>query len=159
VALTRAEKQAFLSYATTRYKYGSLTGSEPSRFIEEIEPEFLDMPRQAPIRGLSDSPVSFNPKSNFWKGNLEPKSEKQKFIPPAIPKGLKRMEPSVPSNTDHTQENRNIQPGLAVEHEKFGKGKVLQIEGVADNRKATIFFAEVGEKQILLKFARLKIIG
>jgi DNA helicase-2/ATP-dependent DNA helicase PcrA len=159
VALTRAEKQAFLSYATTRYKYGNLTGSEPSRFIEEIEPEFLDMPRQAPIRGLADSPVSFQPKSNFWKGNLNPKTEKPKYTPPPIPSGLKRLEPSVPSTVNFTQENMNIQPGVEVLHEKFGQGKVLRLEGSADNRKATIFFPSSGEKQILLKFARLKVVG
>jgi DNA helicase-2/ATP-dependent DNA helicase PcrA len=159
VALTRAEKQAFLSYANTRYKYGNLTGSEPSRFIEEIEPEFLDMPRQAPIRGLADSPVSFQPKSNFWKGNLEPKTEKPKYTPPPIPSGLKRLEPSVPTTVNFTQENMNIQPGVEVLHEKFGQGKVLRMEGSADNRKATIFFPSSGEKQILLKFARLKVLG
>ena len=159
VALTRAEKQAFLSYATTRYKYGSLTGSEPSRFIEEIEPEYLDMPRQAPIRGLADSPVSFQPKSNFWTGNLSKKPERPAYTPPPIPSGLKRLEPSVPSSVNYSQDNQAIQPGVEVIHEKFGQGKVMQLEGSGDSRKATIFFPSSGQKQILLKFARLKIVG
>ncbi|MBX7183090.1 MAG: UvrD-helicase domain-containing protein [Bacteroidia bacterium] len=159
VALTRAEKQAFLSYATTRYKYGSLTGSEPSRFIEEIEPEYLDMPRQAPNRGLADSPVSFQPKSNFWTGNLSKKPERPAYTPPPIPSGLKRLEPSVPSSVNYSQDNQAIQPGVEVIHEKFGQGKVMQLEGSGDSRKATIFFPSSGQKQILLKFARLKIVG
>ncbi len=157
VALTRAEKQAFLSFANTRYKYGTLTGSEPSRFIDEIDSEYLDMPGRAPIKGLADSPISFQPKSNFWTGNLASKPITAK-PPSPPPPNLKRINYAAPIANQST-ENQNIQQGMTVTHEKFGQGQVIALEGNADNRKATIDFPTVGQKQILLKFARLKILN
>ncbi|MGB1041449.1 MAG: ATP-dependent helicase, partial [Flavobacteriales bacterium] len=139
VALTRAEKKATLSYATSRYKWGNLISCEPSRFLEEIDPEFLDEETPAP------KPIKSNKKSGFEMKFNKPNPQL---------KNLKK----VSTNSGGGSDNKNIVVGVNVGHAKFGKGKIVNIEGNYPNRKATVFFPNVGQKQLLLKFAKLELL-
>ena len=143
VAVTRAEKQVTLSYAQTRFNNGQRTGGEVSRFVEEIDSQYIETPRRQ-----STMP------SSLWNiGKPQPKPTSRPTLNTSHP--IKRG-PAVPNNP--AQINA-IMPGMKVQHEKFGIGKVLAIEGSADSRKATVFFeGGVGNKQLMLKFAKLTII-
>jgi DNA helicase II / ATP-dependent DNA helicase PcrA len=153
VALTRAEKKAFLSYATTRYRWGNLISCEPSRFIEEVPEEFLDLPKEKAEASFDDDMSSYNSPKKFYAKSTAPKQETPTF---KAPKNLKKID-TVSSSSTATQ-TINISVGNNVMHEKFGKGKVLSVEGATPNQKATIFFPEHGQKQLLLKFAKLEVV-
>ncbi len=141
VAVTRAEKQVTLSYAQTRFNNGQRTGGEVSRFVEEIDSQYIETPR----RQQPTMP------SSLWNIGKPQPSVKKKPQPTFVQRG-----PAVPNNPAQIGA---IMPGMKVQHEKFGIGKVLAIEGTADSRKATVFFeGGVGNKQLMLKFARLTII-
>ena len=149
VAITRAEQKLTLSYAENRYRWGNLTSNEPSRFLQEIPEKHIDAP-QRPMGRQN----TFMTEDNF-SGILAGKE-------PAKPKpvNLKNFHklnhlsagPVPPNSTVE-----NIQVGMDVEHERFGKGKVISLEGIGPNTKATVFFQGVGQKQLLLRFAHLKI--
>ena len=149
VAITRAEKKLTLSYATSRYQWGNLRSCEKSRFLDEIDPKFVDFKYSAgpgPDRaGPGESPFGhvFERRSNL--------------IPPAPRKtaATKYVAPAdfVPSDTS------NLQTGQRVEHPKFGFGQVTKLETVQGSTKAIIQFEEVGEKTLLLSFAKLRVLG
>ena len=164
VALTRAEKKVTLTYAMSRYRYGSLNYCEPSRFIEEIDSSFVDLPEveERPSKSFDETPwggLGFNrsessrPKPRF-KSSPSKKPEAPK---PVVPRNLKRVsQVSTPSGS--TLPPGSVVVGTKVAHAKFGKGKVVNIEGDSPNEKATVFFPSVGQKQLLLKFAKLEIV-
>jgi DNA helicase II / ATP-dependent DNA helicase PcrA len=173
VAITRAEKKATLSYALSRFKYGNREDCEPSRFISEIDAKYLDLPAEKemrPRKSFSDEDdfenSGFGSFGGFTKSNKDTSARetifKKSFAPAPSNKNLVRMNKAV--NTDKVQpfgESADISeiiPGANVEHESFGKGKVLNVEGVFPNTKATIFFPSTGQKQLLLKFAKLRIV-
>jgi len=153
VALTRAKERVTISYAKTRFRWGGITFSHPSRFIREINPQYLDYP----VSGSAF--LSVNTENEEYR---DTGYEKRSFSPPRsrqggekthiISTGKKTDIPFVPDDPEE------IQAGMEVEHARFGKGKVLQIEGVFPDTKATVFFKEFGQKQLLLKFAKLKIV-
>jgi len=163
VALTRAEKRATLSYAVTRFKWGNLTHCEPSRFIEEIDEQFLDLPAGGFRGGFANTPNDAAPRRFAQQQNgsgslkFKQKEPSQKYVPPAA--NLKRINTNDTTSTFIPDDISNLQIGQTVEHERFGKGKVIAIEGNAPNTKATVFFPEVGQKQLLLKFAKLKVLS
>lgn len=149
VATTRAEQKLVLSYASSRFKYGTLHYAEPSRFIREIDPILIE----ANVgRAKETYTLQFPEKP---KANLKPMSltSKQlnafKFTPrqDEIPDDFKACNPE------------DIKEMQEIEHPRFGRGKVLSIEGIGDGRKAAVDFEEHGFKQIILRYARLKIIG
>ncbi|HQV00781.1 MAG TPA: 3'-5' exonuclease, partial [Bacteroidia bacterium] len=159
VALTRAEKKLFLSFAVSRYKFGNLMGCEPSRFLDEIDPAYTEVTYHKAQRSETISPGL----SDFRKAssNLRPPtkpllnnvSSSQK--PPAHFKKV-----STTGNQTFIGDDTNqIVAGMQVEHERFGFGKVLAIEGKFPETKCTIFFKNTGNKQLLLKYAKLKIVG
>lgn len=172
VAVTRAEKKATLTYALTRYRYGQLNHSEPSRFLEEIDPDFVDMPEA--LEPYEERDTDFGESS--WSGfggsgrsqqntykkpagrRSTPQKAKQEPKKPQVPKNLKRVS-STPSVAAGTVDPGSVVAGTQVEHEKFGKGKVLNVEGQTPNEKATVFFPSVGQKQLLLKFAKLRVLN
>ncbi len=183
VALTRAERRAILSYAMSRYRYGQLNHCEPSRFIDEIAPEYLDTPEgkgnhayEERGGGFNETPWGTGGSNPFNRGNYnrptaytqrKPQAGPSKTSPapaPPIPtstdgKKLKRVEISTKDPAfQHAVTAGSIVAGTQVEHEKFGKGKVLNVEGAPGNEKATVFFPSVGQKQLLLKYAKLKIL-
>ena len=156
VAITRAEKKLTLSYATSRYRWGSLTNCEPSRFIEEIAPQYLDLdfkvaqkPNQSSF--FDDERSNWKQKDSFSKPKpaTTPSFKTKSILPKA----------HVPSEGFSPSDTSGLQVGMEVEHERFGFGKVVHMEGAKPDLKATIFFKELGQKQLLLKFAKLRIIG
>jgi DNA helicase-2/ATP-dependent DNA helicase PcrA len=150
VALTRAEKEAYLSYALSRYRWGKLTDSEPSRFIDEINEEYLDI--LTPINENKFKPlIRLTP-------NHEPSFNKLRFKKvTAKPKGnFKKIQET--SNKSNLFDNKLV-VGNVVEHIRFGKGEVVNIEGRGADVKAEIKFENGGLKKLLLRFAKLKILG
>ncbi|MDG1528494.1 MAG: 3'-5' exonuclease [Polaribacter sp.] len=165
VALTRAEHQAYLSYAQTRYRWGKLTDAEPSRFLEEIDESFLEYLTPKKVEpsvnrfvdaSLFDTPsktIRFQKPIQRKKQEFKAKKESA-FIPP---KKLKKI-PNSTSEKSNLFDN-NITVGSFVEHNRFGSGEVLSLEGNGPNKKAEIKFGTVGKKKLLLQFAKLKVIG
>ncbi|WP_089331748.1 ATP-dependent helicase [Hymenobacter mucosus] len=146
VAITRAEKKLTLSYATSRYQWGNLRSCEKSRFLDEIDPQYVDFKFSAgPVgaAGPGESPFGhvFERRSNLVPPAPR-KTVAAKYIPPADFK---------PSDTS------NLQTGQRVEHPKFGFGTVSKLETVQGSTKAIIHFEEVGEKTLLLSFAKLRV--
>lgn len=155
VAITRAEKRVTLSYATTRYRWGNLIYCEPSRFIEEVDTTYLELPAENNNRmfGNDDTVYTSRPK-------LATSKPKETFVQrPVMGKKLVKASTASKNTSDFDTESlRNLQVGMQVEHDRFGAGKVLTMEGVFPNNKATVFFEGVGQKQLLIKFAKLRII-
>jgi len=151
VAVTRAKDNLTLSYAENRYRWGNLTLCEPSRFIDEIEEKFINIPQKASVHKEKTFPFKTTKlgSSDFIvHGN-----KKLKKVRP----GGNNSKPQDPAfNPDELDE---LQTGMEVEHQRFGTGKVINLEGSGSNRKATVFFKSTGQKQLLLKFAKLKIIN
>ena len=170
VALTRAEKRAILSYANSRFKWGQFTYCEPSRFIQEIDEKFLETTSGKKTPSPSKS-FDFGEERGRFSGGMNklPLQEKPKSSsPPAPPmppqidtSKLKKvdMNAPVPLPSGDWALPHEIQVGVEVQHDKFGKGKVIKVEGESPNEKATVFFPSEGQKQLLLKFAKLKIVG
>jgi DNA helicase-2/ATP-dependent DNA helicase PcrA len=165
VALTRAEKAAFLSLAQTRYRWGKLVDAEPSRFLAELDAKYIEVLSKPKARNsgdlldIFDSPKpqnSWQSKKNFkYKKATKPEPPKPK--PLIIPKNLKKINTATASNTNLFDSKLSV--GNWVEHARFGKGEVKHLEGVGANIKAEINFERDGIKKLLLKFAKLKIIG
>ncbi|MBO74738.1 MAG: ATP-dependent DNA helicase [Flavobacteriales bacterium] len=182
VALTRAKRTCALSYALTRYKWGQLIQAEPSRFIEEIDSDCLVMPsaqqaKPTPFAGGTNFEAqrknwqtmgSGSPGAAFDRMAAKKKAtgtspahpfKKKPPQPPVSPSGktMARVKPTA-NVTPNSAPVDGIAEGTNVWHEKFGKGKVLRLEGASPNEKATVFFPKAGQKQLLLKFAKLEII-
>ncbi|MGY3212757.1 ATP-dependent helicase [Mucilaginibacter sp. HD30] len=157
VAITRAETKLSLSYATSRFKFGTLINCEPSRFLDEIDAQYLELDFTAKPAASSSS--SYDDERTAWGRSdsfSKPKPKTGTNAPVKTTSILAKAHvPSVnfkPSNTS------NLQVGMEVEHERFGFGKVISMEGNKPDIKATIFFKEIGQKQLLLKFAKLSIV-
>lgn len=148
VAITRAERFLTISYAETRYRWGDLTITEPSRFIDEIDARYIDTPRKVSVPGSTGMTGKNQPQPKITPGNL--RERRLKKIGPSAGK----PEPGGEGYGTH----ENIQVGMIVEHQKFGQGKVVHVEGYGGSLKATVFFQTVGQKQLLVKFAKLKIL-
>ncbi len=149
VAVTRAEKQVTLSYAQTRFNNGQRMGGEVSRFVEEIDPQYIEIPS---VRRSMPEPGTL-PRAFFNAGKPAPEPQarfKKKAAPTYVNHG--------PAVVNSPAEINSIMPGMKVSHEKFGIGKVLGVEGTGDSRKATVFFEGVGQKQLMLKFAKLSVV-
>lgn len=144
VALTRAMQTVTLSHAETRYQWGNFTITEPSRFLDEIDDSLIDKPK----------PVFINPRKVTT--SLSESYNSQKRI---VKRNLKPIPQSNISYSDDNSPSDDIQEGMTVEHANFGKGKVVSVEGNGPNKKATVFFDSVGNKNLLLRFAKLKIIS
>ena len=144
VAITRAEKKLFLTYATTRYKYGNIQYSEASRFLNEIPENIMSLYGQQQPK--AQQPIL---KQEGWGKSIYPKPAAKPIATPII------------TSTDPfiADDAFTIQNGMDVRHEKFGDGKVTAMEGAGTNKIATIFFPNFGEKKIMLKFAKLKILS
>jgi len=140
VALTRAMQKVTLSYAESRYRWGQFTITEPSRFLEEIDEDLIDKPVKASVHRVTRTTT---PTANKTKP------------------GFKSLGKSAFKNEEITFDASNttdLQTGMQVEHPKFGLGKVIVVEGDGPNKKATVYFNAIGKKNLLLRFAKLKII-
>jgi len=163
VALTRAEKQAYLTYTESRYRWGKLIDAEPSRFIEEIDEQYLDI--QTPMdtyryKPMIDSDIFGEPD----KSKLRLKKPVS-GTPPTMGKPseeqlrkLRKLRPQAASAPQTDELNGKLQKGMHVEHSRFGRGQVLNLEGTGQDQKAEIQFQTGGIKKLLLRFAKLKIL-
>lgn len=189
VALTRAEDKLTLSMAATRYRWGNLIYCQPSRFMEEIDPDCLDLPEEKHAGSFLDddddrggwnnyqqqrntntrpgAPRSFGNKptgSRFGGGQSKSATTPAKPVTNGggVPQGFRKVNVAVPVQAAadfEAADPSQIVVGLNVEHQRFGKGQVIAIEGRSPENKATILFETQGQKQLLLKFAKLKIIS
>ena len=151
VAVTRAMEQVSLSYATTRYRWGVPVNSVPSRFIREIESVYMDQPLE---ENRVETPAPAWKPSTGSTEKVSVSTGKVKRMTP-VDKARSASTPAAGFEADDPSE---IQVGMQVEHPRFGKGKIINLEGELPNRKATVFFGDHGQKQLLLKFAKLRII-
>ena len=163
VALTRAEERAFLSYAQSRYRWGKLNSAEPSRFIEEIDEKYLDyqIPKSdyefkplvnTSIFGSADVPKKQIKKPKSWEGKPNTVPNRTQL------KKLRKIQSTSQNNSESKEHAIDLPLGTKVEHQRFGKGIVTLIEGVGNDKKATIKFNGTGDKKLLLRFAKFKII-
>ena len=157
VALTRSENQAWLSFAQQRMRFGKTEFCNPSRFIGEIDHQFLD------IKNSRSIPQFRNQELMADSANQHLQREETKYQPPRKPElpnqRLQISKSILPAGSEpfKSDDPEKIQAGMFVEHERFGRGKVLNIDGKMPDLKAKVFFANAGEKNLLLKFAKLKI--
>ena len=163
VAVTRAEKQLTLSYAMTRYQYGNSSCQEMSRFVEEIDSKYIEMPRRkASFPSPGELPRAFQGvKGVRWSPEVEQGFKRRETAQPKAPRRLQPMSSAVkgPTVPNSAADINAIQVGMRVRHAKFGEGKVLTVEGAGQERKATIFFEQAGQKTMMLVFAKLEIIN
>lgn len=159
VALTRAEENAYLSFAKQRYRWGKLDFCNPSRFITEVDEQYLDMPDEADFN-FDELPTEGQAiqKQSFGKTGTVGRRPTTTDQPGMKQKLVQLRQAKQRSQNFDGDDPRDIQSGMMVEHQRFGKGKVLQVEGSFPNLKATVFFQNAGQKQLLLKFAKLKIV-
>ena len=155
VALTRAKTKIQLSYATSRWRWGQLIDCEPSRFLYEIDEEFLDWQYQTKVNFQNKTiPFRDNSKKLFEKSI----PQKIKFTPKKTPKQLTKANTAMSKVGSESTKNKQLKVGMLVKHNRFGQGKILEIDGLIDNKKAIILFNQSGQKTLLLKFAKLEII-
>lgn len=169
VALTRAEHQAYLTYAQSRYRWGKLVDSEPSRFIEEIDGQYLEYltPNENNYRYKPSIDVDIFGDVDKSKLRLTKPvaGTPPKYISDNAPKPnsnirkLKPMSGQAPSAGSTNLFDSKLTVGNVVMHERFGKGQVLNLEGVGADKKAEIKFEVGGIKKLLLRFAKLDVIG
>jgi DNA helicase-2/ATP-dependent DNA helicase PcrA len=169
VAITRAKKKLWLTYANARYRFGQLQQNEPSRFIDEMPGDFID--KSFAGGGIRNQGGSGH--SNNWGGSSFDKTGAGGNSYKAAESPFKKEEksrpaylvPTRPQNKEHTptadfvaSDTSNLQPGQKVEHQKFGFGDVIKMEGAAHNPIATVQFEINGEKKIMLNYAKLRIL-
>jgi len=156
VALTRAKKRAFLSYTLSRYRWGKLIDAEPSRFIEEIDKDYVNHIKIS--NNYSFKPIIDN--SIFQKREsrkISRDTSENKISNPSIQQ-LSRLNKIRQENLKTDNDiSIKIKTGMSVEHARFGHGTVINIEGKGSDKKAIINFQSSGVKNLLLRFAKLKI--
>ena len=150
VAVTRAMETCTLSHAGSRYLWNQSIQCEPSRFIDEIDAKYLHF--ETPARGGGRSLMGSG-STPLFSGGLN-----SKLMPPAQPKSLRSIDEAMQAPGKVTGDFSKIMVGTNVEHERFGKGKVTQMEGAGPDKKAIVFFPHHGSKTVLLKFANLKVL-
>ena len=158
VAITRAESKLTLSYSTSRFKFGTLISCEPSRFLDEVDAQYLELDFTA--KPVNSGSLNYDDERSAWS-RTDDKFSKPKTRPATAPVKTTSIlaKAHVPSAGFAPSDTSNLQVGMEVEHERFGFGKVISMEGNKPDIKATIFFKEIGQKQLLLKFAKLSIIN
>ena len=183
VAITRAEKRCILSYAKSRFRYGKVEYGMPSRFLKDIDAGYMDPPSNSPNRrrtqpqstmwGASDTPRLMNSctmrtESRILSNQTIQQAPRRNIISAKseTTSPWKRMEREAPSRrlvsanaSGGATRVAQLTPGQHIEHERFGVGEVLKVEGTGENTKALIRFENAGDKQLLLKFARFRVLG
>jgi len=185
VAITRAEKVCILSYAKSRFRNGQNNFTKPSRFIADLDPGLMDFPPEASLfssgsRGTfkkSSGFDGFEGSTNYGGGGSKPYSggnaarpsfnvpSSRSAVPPSVSPGKKLVKlPSsgtqspTDSQTETMHNGQNLRTGQNILHEKFGKGKISEIEGTGGNCTITVEFENSGSKRLLLKFARFTLL-
>ena len=149
VAITRAEKHCILTCAQNRFRYGKMEMDSPSRFIKDIEPSLLNVEGGASI--------SSHTSASYRRPVQNPRPVATQFVADAKPRLMPvRREAPRPQSAIG---NIGLAEGNVIEHQRFGVGRVVKVEGTGENTKATVEFKNAGTKQLLLKFAKYTIIG
>jgi DNA helicase-2/ATP-dependent DNA helicase PcrA len=164
VALTRAEKQAYLTYTESRYRWGKLVDAEPSRFIEEVDDQYLDY--QTPMQSYRYKPlVDADIFGEVDKSKLRLKKPVS-GTPPRVGnptqdqlRKLRKIKPASPSSSKMPSLAGELKEGTIVKHIRFGRGIVQNLEGKGQDQKAEINFENGGLKKLLLRFAKLEIVN
>lgn len=162
VALTRAQKKVILSYAESRFRWGNLDYCEPSRFVEEIDEQYLELPggrrRIANSHSVSNTPKPRMASSGFYSskpGSIRGEAAKTTYRKVnSEASGIVNR----PTSAFKAADIDDLEEQMIVEHQRFGKGKILKIDGAGSNKKALVSFEQIGEKQLLLRFAKLRIV-
>jgi len=176
VAITRAEEHCYISFAKTRFRYGKMEFGSPSRFLRDIDVNYLQLPHEAGVsRAVDEGAGRFrreieggfartaSPSRTPYGSNFSDRERpRAQVIAPSVPKNLKKVSAVSGSNAKPASAGSasvtGVQAGQMIEHERFGLGEVIKVEGTGDNAKATIHFKNAGDKQLLLRFARFKVI-
>ncbi len=172
VAITRAEKHCMLTYAMNRYRYGKMEVESPSRFLCDIDPSLLDVESPTDVFMRASGANSFRGNGRFNKPVAPMQSSKPEW------KASQSVMPNTTAEVASMPRPRKISPmssaasrmggvghlpevaeGCTIEHERFGIGQITRLEGSGENAKATVRFNNAGVKQLLLKFARFKVIS
>ncbi len=167
VAITRAEKHCILTCAQNRFRYGRMEYDTPSRFIRDIDPELLEVHGEA---GSAESRKPYNnwmqnprPVATQFKADPKPRAvaprQQEKPVDPFGPNFKRVYNAVAPRPMASAPSASDLHEGARIEHQRFGVGTVVRIEGTGENTKATVEFRNAGTKQLLLKFAKFKIIG
>ena len=166
VALTRAEHQAYLTYAQSRYRWGKLVDSEPSRFIEEIDDQYLEYLnpvdsgyRYKPVMDIDVFGDIDKSKLRLSKPTAGTPPKYLTQDQPSPTANIRRLKPVSSNSGSSNVVDANLNVGNIVMHERFGKGQIVNIEGVGADKKAEIRFDVGGLKKLLLRFAKLEVIG
>ena len=172
VAITRAEEHCYLSYAKSRYRYGKMEFGSPSRFLRDIDTRFLQLPAGMGMARTVDegaqrfrsemegSRSAYGQSAGSRSGYGQSDRPKAQLIAPTLPRNLKRVSAAAGSASASAPSAAvtGVSAGQTIAHERFGVGTVLKVEGTGENAKATIRFENAGEKQLLLRFARFKVV-
>lgn len=169
VAITRAEENCVLTYAKSRFRNGQSTMCSPSRFLKDIDVRFLDVPADSSADTFAAARERFQ-RPAFTSPFQQPRTvekEEPSFISPVAQAQQRQRLTKVETTTTSTPASSSapasdlsgLRVGAKVRHDRFGEGEVIAIEGDGGNAKATVAFTHFGQKQLLLKFARLTIIG
>ena len=163
VAITRAEKHCILTCAQNRFRYGRMEYDTPSRFIRDIDPALLSVQSskddaadrdfgtsRLPWTKRSDSP------SSSWMQNPRPVASQFRADPK--PRQVASVPSSSTSSASSASSTSTLREGMVIEHQRFGIGTVVRLEGTGENAKATVQFRNTGTKQLLLKFAKFKVV-
>ncbi|HEY0039111.1 MAG TPA: UvrD-helicase domain-containing protein [Flavisolibacter sp.] len=161
VAVTRAKGRLYLTYSNTRYKFGQLIQADPSRFIEEIPTEYIDKSfAGGGVKNQGSSSLAGSAFERMNRGFGGGEKTEKSFVSTLIGGGAKSKEVThVPSSNFIPSDITKLEEGMRVEHQKFGFGNVLKLEGSAHNPVATIKFDQNGEKKIMLNYAKLMIVA
>jgi DNA helicase-2/ATP-dependent DNA helicase PcrA len=160
VAVTRAKQKLYLTYANTRYRFGNLTQNEPSRFINELPEKYLD--RAFAGGNMRNNQTShWNPFDKLRSAFKGPTDDRPRYTdkPSYVGTATVKIKEHIPSPDFAPSDTSNLQEGAKVEHQKFGFGEVIKMEGAAHNPIATVKFEHNGEKKIMLNYAKLRVVN
>lgn len=180
VAITRAEKHCILTCAENRYRYGRMEFNSPSRFLNDIDPSMIHIESE---RGGMREQQTYGSRHNSWMQNSRPVAtqfradpvpravlpnkeeanravyELNRSIPASGGRKLKPVSQTISQQASPSPDNSSLHEGNIIEHQRFGVGTVIKVEGSGENLKATVEFKNAGTKQLLLKFARFTVVG
>jgi DNA helicase-2/ATP-dependent DNA helicase PcrA len=175
VVITRAKEKLWISYANTRYRFGQLVQNEPSRFLDEIPADQVERSSigHSAVPGSRWGGASANQRLRGWRTEegdsgrpqTQPRPYYQEKSSPDSANSWKPVKPApkvvehTPSSDFQPSDTSDLQVGQRVEHQKFGFGEVIKMEGSAHNPIATVHFEKNGEKKIMLQYARLRIVN
>ena len=161
VAITRAETSLTISYANMRYKWGDLISTSPSRFLNEIDEQYLDFQETGTLKKAQKKTTTGPSSKEFQKTGRASFTSSGSYQAPTKPHNMTRVANTTKSSSAQgsLEIGGELKPGIKVQHERFGIGTVQAVEGSAPNQKVTVEFINSGKRQLLLKFAKLDILS